>query len=278
MARTVVLISILSTFTVAVVVAFFVCWAPFHAQRLMSIYASNDQPTAVVVYEVLHYMSGVLYYVSATINPILYHIMSLKFRTAFKETLGTCCRRRSSIRTRQSGSFYSFNSTVRSRILADNTDTTLNTLAREEDTEDKCGGDPNATNKRISPPYHNGNRRKATTTMSGRSLKGNGRNGERKSRGPGGSVVATTNSPSNGRSVDSTGSCPATTPKSDSISNSSMQMVEDEADNPMELVHLMAEVNERYDVRNDINTAIKGTPPPPRDSATRNNGCFVSRC
>ena len=38
----------------------------------------------MTIYEVVTYISGILYYVSTTINPILYHTMSLKFREAFK--------------------------------------------------------------------------------------------------------------------------------------------------------------------------------------------------
>lgn len=70
---------------VAVAVAFFICWAPFHAQRLMAAYGSmshskwfND------VYSILTNISGVLYYLSTCINPLLYNIMSHKFREAFK--------------------------------------------------------------------------------------------------------------------------------------------------------------------------------------------------
>jgi hypothetical protein len=74
---------------VAVVVAFFICWAPFHAQRLLAVYgagSSDKGPSAamVVVYHTLTYTSGVLYYLSTTVNPVLYHIMSHKFREAFK--------------------------------------------------------------------------------------------------------------------------------------------------------------------------------------------------
>ncbi|XP_054266925.1 pyrokinin-1 receptor-like [Macrosteles quadrilineatus] len=74
---------------VAIVVAFFICWAPFHAQRLVAIYGvgSGQEPVSPVVlhvYVVVTYLSGILYYVSTTVNPILYHIMSLKFREAFK--------------------------------------------------------------------------------------------------------------------------------------------------------------------------------------------------
>ncbi|XP_050428144.1 pyrokinin-1 receptor-like isoform X2 [Adelges cooleyi] len=76
---------------VAVVVAFFICWAPFHAQRLIAIWGVSQVSTGDIgkelidqLYGISTYISGVLYYMSTTINPILYHIMSHKFRTAFK--------------------------------------------------------------------------------------------------------------------------------------------------------------------------------------------------
>ena len=81
--------------SVAVVVAFFCCWAPFHAQRLMAIHVNEPTPAEEVVFTILTHISGISYYLSATINPILYSIMSLKFRQAFKDTLGRCCGRRS---------------------------------------------------------------------------------------------------------------------------------------------------------------------------------------
>uniref|UniRef100_A0A1B6CAS5 G-protein coupled receptors family 1 profile domain-containing protein n=1 Tax=Clastoptera arizonana TaxID=38151 RepID=A0A1B6CAS5_9HEMI len=76
---------------VAVVVAFFICWAPFHAQRLVTIYVVPQFPHSLFtinLYTVITYLSGILYYVSTTVNPILYQIMSLKFREAFKMLLG----------------------------------------------------------------------------------------------------------------------------------------------------------------------------------------------
>ncbi|XP_049821529.1 pyrokinin-1 receptor-like isoform X2 [Aethina tumida] len=76
---------------VAVVVAFFFCWAPFHAQRLYTIYATNEGPFHLKIYEIVTYISGVLFYMSATVNPILYNIMSIKFREAFMETFAKCC-------------------------------------------------------------------------------------------------------------------------------------------------------------------------------------------
>lgn len=75
---------------VAVVIAFFICWAPFHVQRLIAIYGTNTEdhitsngPWMEFLYLLMTYVSGVFYYMSTTINPILYNIMSNKFRMAF---------------------------------------------------------------------------------------------------------------------------------------------------------------------------------------------------
>ncbi|XP_076673170.1 pyrokinin-1 receptor isoform X2 [Andrena cerasifolii] len=81
---------------VAVVVAFFICWAPFHAQRLLAVYAQSTEAepedALIIVYTILTYVSGVFYYLSTTVNPLLYNIMSNKFREAFKLTFSRCCR------------------------------------------------------------------------------------------------------------------------------------------------------------------------------------------
>uniref|UniRef100_A0A1B0BGU8 G-protein coupled receptors family 1 profile domain-containing protein n=1 Tax=Glossina palpalis gambiensis TaxID=67801 RepID=A0A1B0BGU8_9MUSC len=80
----------ISILTVAVAVAFFLCWAPFHAQRLMAVYGSLsgiDSDVFNTVFHILNLTSGVLYFLSTCINPLLYNIMSHKFREAFKVTL-----------------------------------------------------------------------------------------------------------------------------------------------------------------------------------------------
>lgn len=71
----------------AVVVTFFVCWAPFQVQRLVAVYGYAENDTSdgmLMLYEVVTYVSGILYYLSTVINPILYNIMSNKFRLAFQ--------------------------------------------------------------------------------------------------------------------------------------------------------------------------------------------------
>lgn len=87
----------------AVVIAFFICWAPFHTQRLMVVYFPESQWTSAIrtAFPILYYISGILYYVSSVINPILYNIMSLKFRQAFKNTIFKPCKRRKYRRQRQ---------------------------------------------------------------------------------------------------------------------------------------------------------------------------------
>lgn len=76
---------------VAVVVAFFICWAPFHSQRLMTMYIKTWTKQLIEVQSYLFYVSGVLYFFSCTVNPILYNVLSRKFRRAFKRTLCRCC-------------------------------------------------------------------------------------------------------------------------------------------------------------------------------------------
>lgn len=79
--------------SVAVVIAFFICWAPFHVQRLIAIYGTGTDGISSktkwfeALYYIFTYISGVLYYISTTINPILYNIMSHKFREAFMVSL-----------------------------------------------------------------------------------------------------------------------------------------------------------------------------------------------
>uniref|UniRef100_A0A336KZK7 CSON002053 protein n=1 Tax=Culicoides sonorensis TaxID=179676 RepID=A0A336KZK7_CULSO len=83
----------------AVVVAFMLCWFPFHAQRLMAVYGkamsadTEFKPDQLFmrVYVILTYISGVMYFLSTCINPLLYNIMSNKFRAASKKTLQPYC-------------------------------------------------------------------------------------------------------------------------------------------------------------------------------------------
>ncbi|KAL8585515.1 hypothetical protein ACOMHN_051400 [Nucella lapillus] len=87
---------LLSLAAVAVVIAFFVCWAPFHTQRLMTVYIPPNAwtPQLLTIQTYIFYISGVLYYFNSTINPILYNVMSRRYRKFFKRTLYRCLRMR----------------------------------------------------------------------------------------------------------------------------------------------------------------------------------------
>ncbi|XP_059483373.1 neuropeptides capa receptor-like isoform X2 [Neocloeon triangulifer] len=70
----------------AVVVSFFICWAPFHLQRLLYVYLS-EMDGFNEYNEWIYHITGCFYYFSSTVNPILYNVMSAKYRNAFKATL-----------------------------------------------------------------------------------------------------------------------------------------------------------------------------------------------
>lgn len=68
------------------VAVFGLCWAPFHVDRLMWRYMDNKS------FGYFHIISGVCFYLSSAVNPILYNIMSTRFREMFAHI--TCRSRR----------------------------------------------------------------------------------------------------------------------------------------------------------------------------------------
>ena len=70
----------------SVVVLFFVSWAPFHFQRLGYVYFREHEYFRTVN-QYLFYLSGCFYFLSSTLNPVLYNLMSAKYREAFKRAL-----------------------------------------------------------------------------------------------------------------------------------------------------------------------------------------------
>uniref|UniRef100_A0A673AJT7 Neuromedin U receptor 1 n=1 Tax=Sphaeramia orbicularis TaxID=375764 RepID=A0A673AJT7_9TELE len=87
------------------VVVFGFCWAPFHVDRLMWSYMDQSSDLHHRIYEPVHLISGVCFYLSSAINPILYNLMSTRFREMFSHV--TCCsstwmRRSSSQMTQRS--------------------------------------------------------------------------------------------------------------------------------------------------------------------------------
>ncbi|XP_072220031.1 neuromedin-U receptor 1-like [Leuresthes tenuis] len=71
------------------VVVFGLCWAPFHVDRLMWSYIDKWSKQHYMIFENVHIVSGVCFYLSSAVNPILYNLMSTKFREMFSHV--TCC-------------------------------------------------------------------------------------------------------------------------------------------------------------------------------------------
>merc|ERR1719410_2444329 len=63
---------------VSVVFLFFVSWTPFHFQRLGYVYFKSAELFRTVN-QYLFYFSGILYYLSSSLNPLLYTVLSVKY-------------------------------------------------------------------------------------------------------------------------------------------------------------------------------------------------------
>uniref|UniRef100_UPI0037E75C44 neuromedin-U receptor 1-like n=1 Tax=Semicossyphus pulcher TaxID=241346 RepID=UPI0037E75C44 len=74
------------------VVMFGLCWAPFHMDRLMWSYMDTSDEEHQHIFGPIHIVSGVFFYLSSAINPILYNLMSTRFREMFSQI--TCCSKR----------------------------------------------------------------------------------------------------------------------------------------------------------------------------------------
>ncbi|KAM3603920.1 uncharacterized protein V6R79_004083 [Siganus canaliculatus] len=69
------------------VVVFGLCWAPFHTERLVWSYIDVSSEHHNKLFEYVHIVSGVFFYLSSAVNPILYNLMSSRFREMFSH----CC-------------------------------------------------------------------------------------------------------------------------------------------------------------------------------------------
>ncbi|XP_034092306.1 neuromedin-U receptor 1 [Gymnodraco acuticeps] len=69
------------------VVVFGICWAPFHTDRLMWSFINNWTDYHLHIFQYVHIISGVFFYLSSAVNPILYNLMSTRFREMFKEVM-----------------------------------------------------------------------------------------------------------------------------------------------------------------------------------------------
>nr|DBA26306.1 TPA: hypothetical protein GDO54_010585 [Pyxicephalus adspersus] len=82
------------------VVVFGICWAPFHTERLMWSFINNWTDEMHQMFSFVHVISGVLFYLSSAVNPILYNLLSTRFREMFKEVM--CHGRKKRLGSRRS--------------------------------------------------------------------------------------------------------------------------------------------------------------------------------
>ncbi|XP_056591074.1 neuromedin-U receptor 2 [Triplophysa dalaica] len=67
-----------------VVLVFAICWAPFHIDRLLWSFITSWTDHMHNIFEYVHIISGVLFYLSSAVNPIIYNLLSSRFRERFK--------------------------------------------------------------------------------------------------------------------------------------------------------------------------------------------------
>lgn len=77
----------------AVVLSFFVCLAPFRVFTLWIVFAPDEQvkKKGVEFFYNFLYFSRIMLYLNSAINPILYNLMSSKFRKGFRKIWFSCC-------------------------------------------------------------------------------------------------------------------------------------------------------------------------------------------
>ncbi|XP_068129884.1 neuromedin-U receptor 2-like [Hyperolius riggenbachi] len=69
------------------VIAFAICWAPFHIDRLFFSFVTDWTEPLANVFNLIHVVSGVFFYLSSAVNPVIYNLYSRRFRSAFRNVL-----------------------------------------------------------------------------------------------------------------------------------------------------------------------------------------------
>ncbi|XP_069811820.1 neuromedin-U receptor 2 [Dendropsophus ebraccatus] len=69
------------------VMVFAICWAPFHVDRLFFSFVVDWTEPLANVFNLIHVISGVFFYLSSAVNPLIYNLLSRRFRSAFRNFL-----------------------------------------------------------------------------------------------------------------------------------------------------------------------------------------------
>ncbi|EUB55423.1 Neuropeptides capa receptor [Echinococcus granulosus] len=83
---------------VCIIIAFFTCFAPFHAERLLVVLVPAElwynNKILWKVHDVLYHVSGICLFANSVCNPILYNIVFRRIRAEFKAALMCCGKKR----------------------------------------------------------------------------------------------------------------------------------------------------------------------------------------
>ncbi|XP_034963934.2 neuromedin-U receptor 2 [Zootoca vivipara] len=74
------------------VIVFGICWAPFHTDRLFYSFVINWTEPLANTFNLIHVVSGIFFYLSSAVNPIIYNLLSRRFRTAFLSVIFPQCK------------------------------------------------------------------------------------------------------------------------------------------------------------------------------------------
>nr|XP_020652600.1 neuromedin-U receptor 2 [Pogona vitticeps] len=74
------------------VIVFGICWAPFHTDRLFYSFVANWTEPLANIFNLIHVVSGVFFYLSSAVNPIIYNLLSRRFRMAFLNVISPQCK------------------------------------------------------------------------------------------------------------------------------------------------------------------------------------------
>ncbi|OCT88208.1 neuromedin-U receptor 2 [Xenopus laevis] len=69
------------------VMVFGICWAPFHVDRLFFSFVVDWTEPLANAFNLTHVVSGVFFYLSSAVNPLIYNLLSKRFRSAFQNVL-----------------------------------------------------------------------------------------------------------------------------------------------------------------------------------------------
>ncbi|XP_045743712.1 neuromedin-U receptor 2 [Mirounga angustirostris] len=72
------------------VLVFALCWAPFHIDRLFFSFVEEWTESLAAAFNLIHVVSGVFFYLSSAVNPIIYNLLSHRFRAAFWNVISPC--------------------------------------------------------------------------------------------------------------------------------------------------------------------------------------------